>query len=88
MNFVDEENLTSPDVGEHAGEIELFLKNRAGSLFEADPELGGDDSGERGLAEARRAVEQNVIHCFAALFGGFDGDGKVLLELGLSGEIS
>ena len=29
MNLVDEENLARPDVGEHAGEIELLLENRA-----------------------------------------------------------
>ena len=64
------------DVGSGTGFLsELFLKNGARGLFKADAELGRDDGGERGFAEAGRTVEQNVIHRFSALFGGFDGDG-------------
>ncbi len=87
VDLVDEEDLARLDVAEDAGEIELLLQNRAGGLLEADAQLRGDDGGERGLAQARRAVEQHVIHGLAALARGFDGDGEVLLQLGLAGEI-
>ena len=43
--------------------------------------------GQRGFAQPGRAVEQHVVHGFAALAGGFDGDGEILFQLGLSGEI-
>ena len=52
-----------------------------------DAELGGDDSGERGLAETGRAVEQHVIHRLAALFRGLDRDGEILLDLRLAREV-
>ena len=75
------------DVGEDAGEIELLLKNGPGGLLEADAQFGGDDGGERGFAQAGRPVQQHVIHGLAALLGGFDGDGEVLFELRLAGEV-
>ena len=43
MNLVDEENLSLPDVGEDAGEVELFLENGAGGLFEINAQFAGDD---------------------------------------------
>ena len=52
-----------------------------------DLELLGDDGGESGFAEAGRAVEQDVVHGFAALAGGLDGDVEILFELGLPGEL-
>ncbi len=77
----------APDVGQHAGEIEFLLQNRPGGLLEADSQFGRDDGGERCLAQAGRAVQQHVIHGFAALLGGFDGDGEIFLELRLAGEV-
>ena len=37
------------------------LDRGPGRVPDVDPELAGDDRGERGLAEARRAVEQDVV---------------------------
>ena len=50
MNFVDEENLTRMDVGEHARQIELLLENGAGGLFKIDTEFAGDNRRERCFA--------------------------------------
>ncbi len=47
--------------GEKRGDVGLALERRAGGLHERRLELGGDDVGERGLAEARRAGEQDVV---------------------------
>jgi hypothetical protein len=43
--------------------------------------------GEGGLAEAGRAVEEEVVERLAALFGGVDGDAEVVLELLLADEL-
>jgi len=43
--------------------------------------------GERGLAEAGRAVEEDVVERFFALGGGLDGDAEVVLELLLADEL-
>ena len=87
VDFVDEEDLACLNVCENAGEVEFFLEDGGGGLFEGDFEFLGDELGEGGFAEAGGAVEKNVIHGIAALAGGFDGDGEIFLELGLAGEI-
>ena len=56
-------------------------------VVNGDAQFLGDDGGERGLAQAGRAVEQHVVHRLAAHAGGLDGDGEVLFQLALSGEI-
>ena len=65
----------------------FFCRTGPEVVVNGDFQLLGDDGGERGLAQAGRAVEQHVVHRLAAHFGGLDGDGEVLFELGLSGEI-
>ncbi len=56
-------------------------------MFESHAQFRGDDGGERRFAQAGRAVQQDMIHGFAALLGGFDGDAEILFELRLAGEI-
>ena len=46
-----------------------------------------EDRGEGGLAESRRAVEQQMVEGFAALPRGFDGDPKLLAERFLPDEL-
>ena len=75
------------DIAQDAGQVELLLQHGTGGLLEWHAEFLGDDGGERGLAQSRRAVEQHVVHGFAALPGRFDRDREVLFELGLAGEI-
>ena len=87
MDLVDEEDLARADVAQDAGEIEFLLQHGPGSGGEGDFQLLGDDGGERGFAEAGRPVEQHVVHGFAALAGGLDGDGEILFQLALPGEI-
>ncbi len=87
MNLVDEKYLALPNVREYSGEIELLLKDRARSLFEADAQLGRNDGRKRRLAQAGRPVQQHMVHRLSAFLGGFDGDGQVFLELSLAGEI-
>ena len=56
-------------------------------MLEADFELVGDDGGERGFAQTGRAEEEDVVERFAAGFGGFKGDGELLLRLLLADEL-
>jgi hypothetical protein len=46
-----------------------------------------EDEGEGGLAEARRAGEEDVVERFAAALGGADHDLEAFDGLGLPGEI-
>ena len=47
-------------------------------------ELAGDDVGERRLAQAGRAVEQDVVRRLPALPGGREQDREVVLDLRLA----
>ena len=75
MDLVEEENLALAQVGEDGCQITLDLQGGAGRLLEADVELVGDDGGQRGLAQAGRAEEEDVVEGFAAGFGGLERDG-------------
>ncbi len=87
MNFVDEENFALLQITQDADQIELLLQHRARGLLDVHAEFGGDDSGERGFTQSRRAIEQHMIHRFAALLGGLDGDREILFDLRLAREI-
>ena len=58
----------------------LRSRSGPGAGFDGDVEFVGDDLGERGFAESRRAVEKNVIEGFAAIASGFEGDGDIFLD--------
>ena len=65
----------------------FFCSTGSRGLLDGHAQLGGDDPGERGLAQARRAVQQHVVHGLAGGAGSLDGDGEILLDLGLAGEV-
>ena len=46
-----------------------------------DAHLVGDDVGQRGLAQARRAVQQHVLHRLVRAAGGRDGDPQLLQQV-------
>src|SRR4029077_16429391 len=56
-----EEDAARLQRGEEGGDIGLALQRRAGRLNERHLHLGGDNVGERGLAEPRRAGKQDVV---------------------------
>ena len=58
--------------GEHRGQIARLLDHRPGCRAHRHAQLVADDVGERGLAEARRSVEQDVIERFLAPARGGD----------------
>ena len=76
VDLVDEEDRARLERGQEGGDVALALERRAGGLHERDVELGGDDLGERGLAEAGRPGEQHVVERLAARGGGLDRDAR------------
>ncbi len=78
MHFVDEEDVALLQVGEDGGEVAGLLDHRSGRRADGHAELGRDDVGERRLAEARRAVEEDVVERLAALLRRGDRDLQVL----------
>ena len=87
MNLVDKQHIALVEVGQQAGEVGGLLDDRAAGDFHVAAHLPGEDAGERGLAEARRATEQDVVERLAALLGRLDRDAEPLLDLELAGEI-
>ena len=55
-------------------------------MLEGDGEFVGNDVGECGLAEAGRAVEENVVKGFATGFGGLNSDVEIFFDLILADE--
>ena len=77
VDLVDEEHVALFEVGELRRQIAGLGDHRAGGRAEIDPELAGDDLGERGLAEARRADEEHVVEGVAPGLRGIDEDLEV-----------
>ena len=72
MDLVDEQDVARLQVGELGGEVAGAHDHRPRGQAEADPELGRDDLGERGLAEPGRPGEQDVVERLAPLARGLD----------------
>src|SRR5439155_215798 len=63
------------------------IQDGAGRDAEADPELGGDDVGERRLSEPRAAGEEQVVGRLVPCLGSVEDDREVLLGGGLPDEV-
>ena len=87
VNLIDKEHLSRADIAQDAGKVQLLLQNGPGGLLEIYFQLLSDDRGQRGLAQARRAVKQYVVHGLAAFPRRIDGDRQVFFEFCLTGEI-
>ena len=69
------------------GDVALALERRAGGHDERHLELGGDDLGQRGLAEAGRAGEQHVVERLAPRGGRVQRHGELLAQRLLADEL-
>ena len=87
MNLVDEQHIALVEIRQQAGKISSLLYDWAAGNLHVAAHLAGENAGERGLAEARRAAEQNMVERLAALLGCLDRDAEPLLDLELTGEI-
>jgi hypothetical protein len=80
VNFIEEENFFAFQRGENGGQVTFAFQEGAGAGLYGDLEFIGDDLGESGFAQARRAVEQDMIEGFAAAAGRFDGNGDIFFN--------
>ena len=84
MDLINEEHVALLQIGQQGGKVAGLLNGRAAGDADLHPHLVGDDARQRGLAQARGAIEQDVIHRLTAPLGGFQIDFQVLLDLVLS----
>ena len=87
VDLVDEEDAARLQRGEKSRHVGLALQRRPGGLHQRDPELGGDDAGERRLAETRRPGKQHVVEGLAAALCRLDEDRELLGDLLLVDEV-
>jgi hypothetical protein len=84
VDLVDEQRVALAELGQKRRQHALVVDRRAARDVEVDAELVGDHVGQRGLAEARRAGEQEVIERPSVLLGGAHRDLKVVDQLALA----
>ena len=87
VDLVDEEDVAILEIGEQGGEIARFGDHRPRGGAEADAELARDDLRQRGLAEPRRAEEEDMVERVAAPLGGLDEDAQILARRLLADEL-
>ena len=82
-------NSTSPSsrLVSKRGEIARLGDDGARGGAEADAHFAREDARERGLAEPRRAEEQDMVERLAARAGGVDEDAEVLARALLADEL-
>ena len=69
VDLVDEQHVAVLELGEDRGQVAGPLERRARRDVQVDAHLGGDDAGQRGLAEPGRAGEQQVVDRLARVGG-------------------
>ena len=84
VNLVDEQHVVGLQVGENGRQVSLDLNDGPGGGLQPHSQLVGDDSGQGGLSQAGRTVEQHVVQGLAAGAGRRHRDLQVLLDLGLA----
>ena len=87
VDLVDEQHVARFEIGEQGRKVAGLGDDGAGGGAEADAHLAAEDLRQRGLAEAGRAGEQDVVERIAAIAGGGDEDFQVGLGRLLAGEI-
>jgi hypothetical protein len=76
VDLINKEHITGFEVGQDRDQIAGTLDGGTGRHAQIDAHLGGNDRRQRGLAESRRTVQQDVIERFPALARRFDEDRK------------
>jgi hypothetical protein len=88
VNFIDEQYVLLVKVGQDGGQVSGTFYGGTGCYPDAAAHLGGDDVGQRGLAQAGRAIEQDVVQGFAPSLGGGNGNVQVVLDGILPDEVA
>ena len=84
VDLVDKKHVALFEVGQDRGQVAGFFDDRAGGGFERRTHLVSDDVRKRGLADARRAGQQDVVESLTAFERRLHKDAQVLLDLGLA----
>ena len=84
MDLIDEQDVAIIERREDRGEVAGAFDGRAGCVPDIHAELTGDDRGERRLAEARRAVKEDVVGRLSPALGSPEEHGEVRLDLCLA----
>jgi hypothetical protein len=87
VDLVDEQHVALAELGEDRGEVAGPFECRARGDLQVHTHLGGDDAGQRRLAQPGRAGEQQVVDRLLSLAGGLEHDSQVLLEFSLADEL-
>ncbi len=69
MNFIDEEDVSLFQIGEHCCQITGFFNDRSRSTFNIDPHLLGNNIGQSGLPQTGRTKEKDMIKGFLTFAG-------------------
>ena len=73
--------------GPGRGEVAGVLDRGTGGDPDGSLQLGRDDEGERGLAEARRTGQQDVVGHAPPTAGGLEDERELVAHPGLAGEL-
>ena len=87
VDLVDEQDVAVLEIGEQGGEVARLGDDRPGGGAEADAELAGDDLRQRGLAEAGRAEEEDMVERVAAALRRLDEHPQILARRLLADEL-
>ena len=80
VDLVDEQHIARLQVGEDRGEVARPLEHRPRGLAQVHAELGGQYVGERGLAEARRSEDEDMVQRLAARARRVDEDAELFFD--------
>ena len=84
VDLVDEQDVPLVQRGQDRGQVARALHCRPAGVADVDPELPRDDRGQRGLAEARRAVQEDVVRGLAPALGRLEQNREAGLDLPLA----
>ena len=87
MDFVDEQDRSFFDVRQIGEQVLGRGQGRPAGDLHGNAHVAGDAGGEGRLAQARRAVQEDMAQRFAALRGGIDGDAQPLMDLALADHV-
>ena len=87
VDLIHEEHAPRLERGQKGRDVSLALECRTGGLHERDVQLARDDLRQRGLAQAGRASQQQMVQRVPARRGGLDRNGQLLAQRLLADEV-
>ena len=84
VDFIDEQHVAVFEIGQDRSQVAGTGDGRTARGADVGAQLVGHHGGQRGLAQARGAAEQHVVHAFAALARSLDQDRQAVLHARLA----